>query len=88
MADINGYGTTLPQGVGYVTQAQTPAPFVTNLTPAVTYYYQMEGTDAVTNTTASWVVQGAPDFSAQFYTGGLTLPLRNVHVLAFWAAPQ
>jgi hypothetical protein len=88
MADISGYGTTLPQGVGYVAQAQTPAPFVTNLTPAVTYYFQMQGTDAVTTATASWVVQGAPDIAAQFYTGGLTLPLRFVCVIASWAAPQ
>jgi len=87
MADINGYDTFLPQNLAYAAQLETPQPYATNLTPAATFFYQMEGTDAVTTAVASWVVQGAPDFSATFFPGGLTLPLRFVKITAQWPAP-
>ena len=87
VGDVNGYTTGLLADLGFVLPTQIK-PYAVRLGPAQTYYYQMEGTDAVTTATASWVVQGAPDFAAQFYTGGLTLPLRDECVIAEWPAPQ
>jgi hypothetical protein len=83
MADINGYATYMLADGGYGTLTNLKAKLAP-LAPAVTYYYQMEGTDAVLTTHDTWVVQGAPDFTGQFYTGGLVTPLRFIRVIAQW----
>jgi hypothetical protein len=48
-------------------------------------YYKMRGMDQTTNGLyATWVVTGAPDYSAGSYTGALNRPLRDVHVVDTW----
>lgn len=43
--------------------------------------YTMVGTDASTTTRDTWDVFGFPDPTAAQYAGGLTLPLRDVHII-------
>lgn len=64
---------------------------VARLSPGITYFYQMEATDASNNNIASWVVQGAPDFSATttqaqaaISAAALNTPVRNVRIVTFW----
>jgi hypothetical protein len=43
--------------------------------------YTMVGTDASNATRDTWDVLGFDDPTAAQYTGGLTLPLRDVHII-------
>jgi hypothetical protein len=80
----------------YTTAVQTGSATWLNLavaTPAYTtqtwiakqVYYKMRGMDQITaGVYATWVVTGTPDLTASRYTGGLNLPLRDVHVIDSW----
>lgn len=100
MADLSGYFTGLLAGDSFVTTAQTGNP-TTNVAvynvralPAQTFYYQMEGFDAVLTTKITWVVQGAPDFTATsaaalaaIAAASASTPLRNVCITSQWPVP-
>lgn len=64
------------------------------LTPAITWFYQMECTDAVNTNTATWVVQGTPDWTAvttqataAITAAGLNLPVRQIRITSQWPTP-
>lgn len=96
-----GYVTPLPGvpgnapilAMGHVTQ-DYPNPFGARLTPGITYYYQMECTDALNTNTATWLVQGTPDFGAStaaaiaaIAAAALNTPVRQVRITSQWPVP-
>jgi len=49
-----------------------------------TTYYKMIGQDHNTNSTDTWRVTGSADPNGAHYSGGLTTPLRNIHIADTW----
>jgi hypothetical protein len=96
MADINGYATYGLDGFGYLAVSQPPiAQARTGGAGSGTFWYQMQGFDAVLATKVTWTVQGQPDFTATTAAalaaiaaaGPASTPLRNVVIVQQWASP-
>lgn len=88
---LTGNAPVRPYGFVSVTGQN---PFGSRLTPGITYYYQMECTDALNTNTTTWVNQGAPDFGAvtsqavaAITSAGLNTPVRQVRITSQWPTP-
>lgn len=91
MADLTGYTTKLLDPLAGVPSVNMGNVYPAKLGTALTYYYQMECTDAATNAITTWVVQGTPDFGAStpqalaaIAAASLTTPVRNVRIVTRW----
>lgn len=68
------------QGASYINTANS----VVGSSVGNSLYFKMMGQDHITTTLDTWLVKNAPDYSFTQYTGGLTLPLRNVTIAGSW----
>lgn len=82
----NDYLATVTSGPSASINATAVSSEYTSQTwTTATIYYKMQGMDQITaGLYATWVVTGTPDLAAGKYSGGLNLPLRDVHVIASW----